>query len=156
MFGYFFLYLYLRFLENMHFTKGKSPFSRFSLKVCFYNFRVFFPKTTLKNLSKMRSECPQNRCQKRVTFWHPFFHVLASILEGLGPPSWSQIGHLGLPGPSPKPSKSSFLGTCVQDASQEAPKWLQRGTKEGPELDFRSIFDEFRSLFSLFWAVKTD
>ena len=74
--------------------------------------------------------------------------------ECLRPPNWSQMGRLGLPGPSPKPPKSSFLGACVQDASQEAPKWLQRGPKEGPEVDFWSIFDGFGSLFSLFLAVS--
>ena len=79
----------------------------------------------------------------------------------VGPPggfqwNWSQIGRHELPGPSPKPLKSSFLGTCVQDASQEAPKWPQRAPKEGPEVDFWSIFDGFGSLFSLFLAVKID
>ena len=41
---------------------------------------------------------------------------------GLGPPSWSQIGHLGLPEPFPKPPKSSLLVACVQDGAQGAPK----------------------------------
>ena len=44
--------------------------------------------------------------------------------------------------------------------SKMLPKRLQsgskRGPKEGPEVDFWSIFDEFGSLFSLFLAVKTD
>ena len=41
------------------------------------------PKTT--------SEPFKNRCQKRVVFQHRFFGVLASILEPLGLPRWSQV-----------------------------------------------------------------
>ena len=104
----------------------------------------------------MKPEHLKKRCQKHVIFWHRLFRALASILEGLGPPSWSQIGRLGLPGRSQKPQKSNLLGICVPDASQEAPEWLQRGSKEGPEVDFRRIFDRFGSLFSLFLAVKVD
>ena len=33
-----------------------------------------------------------NRCRKRIVFQHRFFRVSASILEGLGPPTWNQIG----------------------------------------------------------------
>ena len=51
----------------------------------------FRSKNPTKNPSKTRSEPFQNRCQKCVVFQHPFFRVLASILEGLGPPSWSQV-----------------------------------------------------------------
>ena len=79
---------------------------------------------------------------------------------GGGPPlggvqwNWSQIGRFGLPGPSPKLPKSSLLGACAQDASQEAPKWIQKGSQGGPRVDFRRIFDRFGSLCSLFLAVK--
>ena len=38
----------------------------------------------------------KNRCQKRIDFSCRFFSILASILEPLGPPSWSQVGHLGV------------------------------------------------------------
>ena len=48
-----------------------------------------------KNPSKTRSEPFKNRCQKYVVFYHRFFRVSASILEGLGPPSWSQVGRFG-------------------------------------------------------------
>ena len=54
--------------------------------------------------------------------------------------NWSQIGRLGLPGPSPKPPKSSLLGACAQDASQEAPKWIQKGSQGGPRGRFSEDF----------------
>ena len=53
------------------------------------------PKTFQKssqNPSKTRSEPFKNRCRKRVDFQHRFFEILASIWEGLGPPTWSQVG----------------------------------------------------------------
>ena len=51
----------------------------------------FRSKKPTKNLSKTTSEPFQNRCRKRVVFQHRFFRVSASILEGLGPPTWSQV-----------------------------------------------------------------
>ena len=104
----------------------------------------------------MKSKSLKNQCQKRAFFWHRLFRVLASIWEGLWPPSWSQIGRPGLPGPSPKPPKSNLLGTFCQDASQEALKWAQRGPKEGPEVHFSRIFDGFGKLFWLILAVQID
>ena len=77
-------------------------------------------------------------------------------LRGSGPPSWSQFGRRGLPRTSPKPPQSTLLGTCVQAASQEVPKWLPRGPKESPEADFLRISDRFGNLFSLFLPVKID
>ena len=53
-----------------------------------------FKKPT-KNPSKTRSEPLKNRCQKRIVFQHRFFRVSAWILEGLGPPRWSQVGQKG-------------------------------------------------------------
>ena len=44
-------------------------------------------KKLTKNLSKTTSEPFQNRCQNYMFFQHRFFRVLASILEGLGPPT---------------------------------------------------------------------
>ena len=102
----------------------------------------------------MKSELFKNQCQKPCFLWHRLFRVLDSILEGLRPPSWSQIGRLRLPGPFPKPSKSNLLDTFCQDASQEVPKWLQRAPKEGPEVDFQKIFDGFGKLFRYFWQWK--
>ena len=52
----------------------------------------FWSKKPTKNLPKTRSEPFKNRCQKRVVFQHRFFRVSASILEGLGLPTWSQVG----------------------------------------------------------------
>ena len=63
----------------------------------FFDFRIhFFSEKPTKNPSKMRSEPFQNRCRKRVVFQHRFFRVSDSILEPLGPPRWSQVGHFGL------------------------------------------------------------
>ena len=56
-------------------------------------FRMHFDsKKPTKNHSKTTSEPFKNRCQKYVVFQHRFFRVSASILEGLGPPRWSQVG----------------------------------------------------------------
>ena len=56
---------------------------------------IFGRKKPTKNPSKTRPEPLQNRCWKCVVFQHRFFRVLASILEPLGPPTWSQVGHFG-------------------------------------------------------------
>ena len=56
-------------------------------------FRMHFgSKKPTKNQSKTTSEPFKNRCQKCVVFQHRFFRVSASILEPLGPPTWSQVG----------------------------------------------------------------
>ena len=55
----------------------------------------FRSKKPFKNPSKTTSEPFQNRCQKCAVFQHPFFRVSASIWEGLGPPSPSQVRHFG-------------------------------------------------------------
>ena len=56
-------------------------------------FRMHFgSKKPTKNPSKTTSEPFKNRCQKCIVFQHRFFRVSASILEGLGPPRWSQVG----------------------------------------------------------------
>ena len=52
-------------------------------------------KKPSKNLSKTMPGRPKNRCRNRVVFEHRFFGVSASILEPLGPPRWSQVGHFG-------------------------------------------------------------
>ena len=116
----------------------------------------FSSKKSSQNPSKMRSGHLKNRCQKHIILLHRVFRIFASILGGLGPPSWSQVGHFWLPGSSLEPLKSNLSGVCAQDASQEAPKWLQKGSQGGPRGRFWSIFDEFGSLFSLFLDVKTD
>ena len=57
-------------------------------------FRMHFgSKKPTKNPSKTTSEPFKNRYQKCIVFQHRFFRVSASILEGLGPPSWSQVGN---------------------------------------------------------------
>ena len=127
----------------MHFTKVKSLFLRFSLKSSFYNFRISSFKKSFKNPFKMKLEHLKNRCQKHILFWYRLFRILASILEGLGPPSWSQIGRLGLPGRSQKPPKSNLLGACVQDACQEAPKWLPGSPRRRFLKDFPWIWEPF-------------
>ena len=56
-------------------------------------FRMHFgSKKPTKNQSKTTSEPFKNRCQKCVVFQHRFFRVSASILEPLGPPTWSHVG----------------------------------------------------------------
>ena len=50
-----------------------------------------------KNHSKTRPGPFKNRCRKHVDFQYRFFENLASIWEGLGPPRWSQVGHVGPP-----------------------------------------------------------
>ena len=70
-------------------------------------FRMHFgSKKPTKNQSKTTSEPFKNRCQKYVVFQHRFFRVSASILEGLGPPSWSQVGYFGYQRGRMRPSKS--------------------------------------------------
>ena len=132
----------------MHFTKVKSLFLKFSLKACSYNVCAFSFKKTAKNPSKMKSEHLKKRCQKHVIFGHRLFRVLASILGGLGPPSWTQIGRLGLPGRSQKSSKSNFWGACVQDACKEAPKMSPRSPRRRILDDFRRIWDRFFLIFA--------
>ena len=107
----------------------------------------FSHKKSSKNPLKMKPERLKNRCPKRINFWNRYFHVLVSILEGFGPPSWSQVGHLGLSGPSPKPPKSSFLRTCVQDAAQEAPKGVPRRAESSILKDFSWILQPFLVIF---------
>ena len=69
-----------------------------SVLLAFHNNQVFafgmrfWSKKPTKNLSKTRPEPFKNRCRKRVVFQHRFFQVSASILEPLGPPTWSQVG----------------------------------------------------------------
>ena len=55
----------------------------------------FRTKKPTKKPSKTRSEASKNRCQKRLVFQLRFLRLLASILEPLGPPKWSQVGHKG-------------------------------------------------------------
>ena len=96
----------------------------------------FWFKKPAKNRFKTMSEPFKNRCKKRVVFHHRFFWALASNLEPLG----LQVGCLGLPRPSPKHSKSSLVGARVQDASQEAPKWLQKESQGKPRAQFSKVF----------------
>ena len=111
----------------------------------------FSSKKPSKNPSKMRSECLKTQCQKRAFFWHRLFRVLASILEGLQPPSWSQIDHLRLPGPSPKPLKIHFFGhmcpRCFPRGSKVAPKVSQGGPRGRFSENFRWIWEPFSVIF---------
>ena len=50
-----------------------------------------------ENPFKMRPKPLKNRCRKRAVFQHRFFRVLASILEPLGPSSWSYVGSKSFP-----------------------------------------------------------
>ena len=68
----------------------------FRTKICFNIFLSLGFENPPQNPCKTRSEPLKNRCRKRVVFEHRFFTVSASILEGLGPPRWSQVGHFGL------------------------------------------------------------
>ena len=95
-FWYVFHFCYVRFLKNINFPLGKLMFLRFLLKTHFCNFRTFFFEKLPKNPSKTKPGRLKNRCQKYVVFRHEFFRVLISILEPLGPPSWSQVGYFGL------------------------------------------------------------
>ena len=111
----------------------------------------FSSKKSSKNPSKMRSERLKTQCQKRAFFWHRLFRVLASILEGLQPPSWSQIDRLGLPGPSPKPLKIQFFGhmcpRCFPRGSKVAPKESQGGPRGRFSKNFRWIWIPFSVIF---------
>ena len=56
-------------------------------------FRMHFgSKKPTKNRPKSRSEPFKNRFKKRCFFQHRFFHVLGSIWEGFGEPTWTQVG----------------------------------------------------------------
>ena len=54
-------------------------------------------KKPSKNLSKTMPGRPKNRSRNRIVFQHRFFRVLASILEPLGPASWSHVGSKSFP-----------------------------------------------------------
>ena len=74
-------------------------YSVFCLSDTFLGFAVrmhFRFKKPTKNPSKTRSDTSKNRCWKHFVFRYRFFHVLGSILESLGPPRLSQVGHFGL------------------------------------------------------------
>ena len=131
----------------MHFTQVKALFLRFSLKTCFVNFRAFFFKKSSKNPSKMKPEHLKKRCQKHVIFGHRLFRVPASILEGLEPPSWRQIGRLGTPGRSQKSPKSNILGTCVQDACKKILKKSPRSPRRRLLYGFQRIWEPFFFVF---------
>ncbi len=73
-------------------VRPRSVLLAFHTIQCFAFCMRFRSKKPTKNLSKTMSEPFQNRCQKRVVSQHRFFRVSASILEGLGPPTWSQVG----------------------------------------------------------------
>ena len=45
---------------------------------------------------KIEAQTLKNRRWICAAFLHRFFRVWASILKPLGPPTWSQVGHLGL------------------------------------------------------------
>ena len=62
-----------------------------TIRLIAFGMHFWFKKPT-ENPSKTGSEPFQNRCQKHVVFQHRFFRVSASILEGLGLPTWSQVG----------------------------------------------------------------
>ena len=113
-----------------------------SVLLAFHTIRLFacgmhfWSKKPTKNPPKTRSEAFRNRCRKRVVFQHRFFRLSDSILEPLGPPTWSQVGRLELPAPFQKPPKSNLLGRCAQDAAQEGARWLPRSPR-------RRFFDDF-------------
>ena len=131
----------------MHFTQVKSLFLRFSLKTCFVHFRACFFKKSSKNPSKLKPEHLKKRCQKHVIFGHRLFRVPASILEGLEPPSWRQIGRVGIPGRSQKSPKSNILGTGVQDARKKTLKKSPRSPRRRFLEDFRWIWEPFFVIF---------
>ena len=65
-----------------------------------------------------------------------FFALLHRFWRVLGLQVGAKFVVLGFQDAPKSLQKSNLLGTCVPDASQEAPEWLQRGSKEGPEVDF--------------------
>ena len=112
----------------------------------------FRSKKPTKNPSKTRPEPLQNRCWKCVVFQHRFFRVLASILEPLGPPTWSQVGLKTMKfrvwNPPPTILKLNILlKLCL--GGFLAPFWrLQGYILEPPWLDFNAILVYFGKVAS--------
>ena len=71
------------------FLQYKMALGRFSSCCFFHGFGIQKPS---KNLLKTMPGRPKNRSRKHVVFEYRFFRILASILEALGPPTWSQVG----------------------------------------------------------------
>ena len=68
-------------------------------------------------------------------FLTSFFRVWASILEPLGPPSWSQVG-----------SKSKNHSTCLPLWTLLSQRSFQNGVLEGSWVDFGAPWARFLSL----------
>ena len=89
----------------------------------------------------------QNRFPKRVVFQHRFFRVLASILEVLGPPRWSQVG-----------LKIDLCVCSLLFLSLLNLKVLKNSVLEGSRLDFGgsrgSILEALGSIFRGFGRRK--
>ena len=71
------------------FLQYKMALGRFSSSCFLHGFGI---QKNIQNLSKIMSGRPKNRSRKHVVFSYRFFRILASILEALGPPTWSQVG----------------------------------------------------------------
>ena len=147
MFGYFFFYLYLRFLENMHFTMGKSLFSRFSLKECFYNFCLFF-------LQKIDQEPFQNEVRELEKSMPKTWFLLTSIVSHSSldfggslasklEPNWSSWAPRTLPKASKIQSFGYILPRCFPRAPKVAPKGCQGGSRGRFLKDFWWIWETF-------------
>ena len=91
-----FLFLYLRFLKNINFTQVKSIFLGFSLNSCFCNFHAFFFQKTFQKPFQNDVQTLPKSMSKMCCFSTWIFWVLDSILEPLGPPTWSQVDHFCL------------------------------------------------------------
>ena len=147
MFGYFFFYLYLRFLENMHFTKGKSLFSRFSLKVCFYNFCVFFLQKIVQKPIENWVPAPKKSMPKTCFLLTSIVSRSSLDFEGSSAsklaPNWLSWA----PRTLPKAFKIQFFGhmcpRCFPRGSKVAPKGSQGGPRGRFSEHFRWIWEPF-------------
>ena len=89
---------------------------------------------------------PKNRPRKLCFFRNRFYRDLISILESLGPPSWSQVNHFGKKIWDRDPL-GPFL-TCIsrEIGAVERPKL----DLEAPGIAFGSFGDEFFEMFGCF------
>ena len=105
----------------------------------------FWSKKPTKNPSKTTSEPFKNRGRKRVVSQHRFFKVSASILEPLGPPTWSQVGHFGLKTRRRLPVWTVLQPTSFKNSVLEA-SGLDFG---GPGAQFWRVLGQY---FRDFWS----
>ena len=91
----------------------------------------------------MSPEPFQNRCRKRVVFQHRFFRVSASILEGLGPPTWSQVRRAAC---SARRVRPHSMDMCLEPPCME----VLGGAKSFQILDeMASCWDHVGTFFAL-------